>query len=130
MKPLLFVLAWISFILGVIGAFLPILPTTPFLILSAYLFSKSSPKFHAWILTLPMAGEAIREWRDERVIRPRAKILCSVMLLISLFMIWQVAKVHLIIRLIASLIMISVGIFVVTRASAPKLPLEKPVNSI
>jgi len=129
-KPLLFVLAWISFILGVIGAFLPILPTTPFLILSAYLFSKSSPKFHAWILTLPMAGEAIREWRDERVIRPRAKILCSVMLLISLFMIWQVAKVHLIIRLIASLIMISVGIFVVTRASAPKLPLEKPVNSI
>jgi len=129
-KLLLFTLAWISFGLGVIGAFLPILPTTPFLILSAYLFSKSSPKFHAWILTLPMAGEAIREWRDERVIRPRAKILCSVMLLISLFMIWQVAKVHLVIRLIASLIMISVGIFVVTRASAPQVPLEKPVNSI
>ena len=130
MKPLLFVLAWMSFILGVIGAFLPILPTTPFLILSAYLFSKSSPKFHAWILKLPMAGEAIREWREERVIRPRAKILCSVMLLISLFVIWQVAKVHLIIRLIASLIMVSVGIFVVTRTSAPKSTMENPVNSI
>ena len=130
MKLLLFTLAWISFGLGVIGAFLPILPTTPFLILSAYLFSKSSPKFHAWILTLPMAGEAIREWRDERVIRPRAKILCSVMLLISLFLIWQFAKVHLVIRLIASLIMVSVGIFVVTRTSTPKRHLENPVNSI
>jgi uncharacterized protein len=118
-KILLFTLGWISFVLGVIGAFLPILPTTPFLILSAYLFSKSSPKFHAWILKLPMAGEAIREWREERVIRPRAKVLCSIMLLLSIGIIWKFANVHLSIKVIASLIMVSVGMFVVTRPSAP-----------
>jgi len=64
-KHVLFVLAWVNFGLGIVGAFLPIIPTTPFLILSAYLFSKSSPKFHAWILNLPIAGDGIRDWQKK-----------------------------------------------------------------
>ena len=116
-RPLLFVIAWISFALGIIGAFLPILPTTPFLILSAYLFSKTSPKFHAWILTLPVAGDAIRDWRENRVIKSKAKILAISMMILSLIIIWNSVKIPFVIKVLVSLIISSVGTFVGTRKS-------------
>jgi uncharacterized protein len=116
-KIILFIIAWISFSLGVVGAFLPILPTTPFLILSAFLFSKSSPRFHQWILNLPIAGPAILDWRENRVIKTKAKILCASMILLSCFLIWSKASIHLAIKISVSLVLVSVGSFVVTRKS-------------
>ncbi len=115
MKWILFIIAWISFALGVVGAFLPVLPTTPFLILSAYLFSKSSPRFHSWLLNLPVAGDAIKDWQKNRVIRKRAKILCVLMISLSLSLIWLKASILLIIKISVSVILISVGIFVVSQ---------------
>lgn len=120
MKPIWFIFAWICFAVGIIGAFLPILPTTPFLILSAFLFSKSSPKFHAWLLNLPVAGEGIRDWQHNRVIRPRAKILCSAMILLSLVIIYLNVKIALIVKIIVTVILVSVWGFVVSRNSAPE----------
>lgn len=122
MKPILFIIGWLSFVLGVIGAFLPILPTTPFLILSAYLFSKSSPRFHAWLLDLPFAGPAIREWGDHRVVRPRAKILCTLMIALSLGIIWTSEKILIEIKAGVTLILCSVLIYVLTRSNDIKLP--------
>jgi uncharacterized membrane protein YbaN (DUF454 family) len=106
-----------SFGLGIIGAFLPIIPTTPFLILSAFLFSKSSPRFHAWLLSLPVAGEGIRDWQKNRVIRPKAKVLCASMILLSLVMIGVNPRIPLIIKVLVSTTLVSVGSFVVTRKS-------------
>lgn len=118
MKPIWFVLAWISFVVGIIGAFLPILPTTPFLILSAFLFSKSSPRFHQWLLNLPVAGDAIKDWNHNRVIRPRAKVLCTLMIIISLVIIIMNEKIMLPVKIIVPVILISVWSFVITRKSA------------
>ncbi len=117
LRPILFIIAWISFVLGIIGAFLPILPTTPFLILSAYLFSKTSPRFHAWILSLPIAGDGIRDWRENRVIKTRAKILALSMMILSLVVIWSSAKIMLAVQVFVTLILVSVGTFVGTRKS-------------
>lgn len=117
MKWLWFILAWLSFVIGFIGAFLPILPTTPFLILAAFLFSKSSPRFHTWIMGLPVAGDAVRDWQRNRVINLRAKFLCGSMILLSLFLIWRSAGIPLVIQILVTVILGSVGTFVLTRKS-------------
>ncbi len=115
MKILWFIIAWISFVLGIIGAFIPILPTTPFLILSAFLFSKSSPRFHKWILSLPIAGDGIRDWQNNRVIRPRAKILCTTMIILSVTVLVLSEKIPLMAKIPVIILLISVWSFVITR---------------
>lgn len=117
MKHFYFALAWVSFVLGLIGAFLPVLPTTPFLILSAFLFSKSSPRFHVWLLSLPVAGDGIRDWNENKIIRPRAKVLCAVMMAMSLGAMWTFAHVHIMLKITITLLLSSVGLFVFTRKS-------------
>jgi uncharacterized membrane protein YbaN (DUF454 family) len=73
-------LGWVSFALGVIGAILPIMPTTPFLLLSSYFFSKGSPRFHAWLLNLKYVGPKIRSWEEHRVIDVKSKVLSTITL--------------------------------------------------
>lgn len=118
MKVIWFIIAWISFVIGIIGAFVPVLPTTPFLILSAFLFSKSSPRFHEWILSLPVAGEGIRDWQNNRAIRPRAKVLCSLMIALSLFFIIKSVKIVLAVKVLVATILVPVWIFVVSRKNS------------
>lgn len=59
--------------LGLVGLVLPLLPTTPFMILAAAAFAKSSPRLHDWLTGHPVFGPAITNWRDHRAISPRAK---------------------------------------------------------
>jgi hypothetical protein len=64
---------WISLALGVIGIFLPLLPTTPFLLLSAWCFSQSSPRFHDWLLNHPKLGVFITAWTNKEGIDSSVK---------------------------------------------------------
>lgn len=116
LKPFLFVFGWIFTALGVIGAFLPILPTTPFFLLAAYCFSKSSPRFHQWLLSLPVMGAGLRDWEKNRVIRPKAKALCIIMILIGLVIIWRSSRIPQLAQWSATAIMVSVSGFVLTRS--------------
>jgi len=68
----------ISLLLGIVGVFLPLLPTTPFLLLASYGYSRGSPRFEAWLLGHPRLGPPIRDWRSHGVIRRRAKIVATV----------------------------------------------------
>ena len=70
---LLLSLGWLFVGLGVVGIFLPLLPTTPFLLLAALCFSRSSERWHAWLLSRPHLGPMIRDWDEKGAIRPRAK---------------------------------------------------------
>ncbi len=117
MKLVLFVFGWVAFALGIIGAFLPVIPTTPFLILSAFLFSKSSPRFHQWLLDLPLAGEGLKDWNDNKVIRPRAKILCALMILGSMIFIALNPIIPVYVKVPVVIILTSVLVFVTTRNS-------------
>jgi len=60
--------------LGVVGAFLPILPTTPFIILAAACFARSSPRLEAWLLSHRVFGPLLRDWRERGAIPRHAKL--------------------------------------------------------
>lgn len=61
--------------LGVIGAFLPVMPTTVFLLIAAFFFARSSPKFYNWLLNNRAFGPLIRDWRAGLGLPLRAKVL-------------------------------------------------------
>jgi uncharacterized membrane protein YbaN (DUF454 family) len=65
---------WICIALGIVGAVLPVLPTTPFLLLAVWAFARSSPFFHQWLLHHRLFGPLLSQWERHRVIPIRAKI--------------------------------------------------------
>ena len=66
-------LGWTAVALGVIGILLPVLPTTPFLILAAFLFGKGSPRARAWLIDHAHLGPPIRDWEERGAISRSAK---------------------------------------------------------
>lgn len=71
----------VSLVLGIAGIFLPLLPTTPFLLLAAWLFMRSSPRLYGWLTDHPRLGPYIRNFRENRAIPLRVKI-------VSVSMVW------------------------------------------
>lgn len=81
-KPLYLSCGIICVLLGAIGVVLPLLPTTPFIILAAYCFSKSSDKLHQMLLNHRLFGQMIRDWETYGVIPLKVKILSTSMMLL------------------------------------------------
>ena len=82
-KVLLLSLGWLFVLLGVIGVFLPILPTTPFLILALVLFSKSSPRFHQMLLNNRWFGPTLRQWEKTKTLARKTKYKASLLIIIT-----------------------------------------------
>ena len=104
--------------LGGIGAVLPLVPTTPFLLLAAWAASRSSPELHEWLYRHPRYGPLLRDWRDHRALRPRVKCLALLLIAASwLTMMMTVASNP--VRLVASAVMLTVAVFLATRPAHP-----------
>lgn len=76
-------LGWIFTGLGFVGAFLPLLPTTPFLLIAVWAFGKSSPKLRRWLFSHPKFGYHLRQWFNHGAIDQRAKILAVTLMAVS-----------------------------------------------
>ncbi|MFH7564375.1 YbaN family protein [Oceanimonas smirnovii] len=99
MRFLFALLGTIALGLGILGAFLPVLPTTPFILLSACCFGKSSARMHAWLVNHPWFGSLIHDWQTHRGLRPqvkrRALLLMAISFAFSVYMVplWWVRGV-------------------------------------
>ena len=80
-RTFLIILGGLSLLLGLLGIFVPLLPTTPFLLLAAALWVRSSPRLYAWLLSHRRLGPYIRNFRENRAIPLRAKV-------VSLTLLW------------------------------------------
>lgn len=82
------ILGFTSLALGFAGAFLPVLPTTPFILLSAWCFAKSSPKWNAYLHNHREFGPLIGNWQRDRSVAMKHKMTATVMIAISVTGIW------------------------------------------
>lgn len=80
----LWTLAGLGFVaIGTVGAFLPLLPTVPFLLLALFCFARGNPAWEQRLLDHPKWGPPLRQWRERRAIPRRAKIAALVTMAIS-----------------------------------------------
>ena len=85
LSPLLWRIAGaLSLALGAIGIVVPVLPTTPFVLLAAFCFARGSPALHRWLLANRAFGPLLRDWEEHRSIERRTKIVAIAMMSISL----------------------------------------------
>ncbi|MDQ0322529.1 uncharacterized membrane protein YbaN (DUF454 family) [Pararhizobium capsulatum DSM 1112] len=111
------VLGWVLVAIGVVGAFLPLLPTTPFLLLAIWLFARSSPKMESWLFNHPRFGPGLRTWRDERAIPTRAKALAVIMIAGSYALMWFTSHPSPMVAIVTAAILCCSALFILTRNS-------------
>jgi uncharacterized protein len=110
-------LGWFCVGLGLLGIIMPILPTTPFLLLAVWAFSRSSPELAEKLRNHPKAGPYIRAWQDYGVIPPVAKIMAVLMMSAMGAYLSFYSPVPQWAAAVACVVMLVVSIYIVTRPS-------------
>ena len=80
MRVFWLLLGVVALVAAVAGVVLPLVPTTPFLLVAVFAFSRSSPRLEAWLLDHPRLGPPIRAWRQKGAIARRAKVVAVAMM--------------------------------------------------
>ena len=103
---------------GIAGAVLPLVPTTPFMLLAAYAFAKSSPRFHGWLVNHPQFGPLIQNWQRHGSIDPRSKRMAMAMMAAALIASWLMGVAPLFLA-IQALVLAGSATFILTRPNGP-----------
>ncbi len=128
-KVLYLIAGIICLLLGLIGVVLPLLPTTPFVLLAAFCFSRSSEKLHRKLLDNKLFGPLIRDWEDNGVIPLKAKCIGSSMmiLMVSYPLIFRDFAIEL--KLLVVLTIIAVLCYIWSRPSVATAPVSVEANT-
>lgn len=118
-------LGWLCFALGFIGIFLPILPTTPFMIVALWAFSKGSKKMHSWLLNHHRFGNSLRNWEEHRVIPIKAKITAFTFIMASATYILFFSNVPAYAAIMSVSTMACAITYVLTRPSKPATAIDE-----
>ncbi len=106
--------------LGVLGAFLPVLPTTSFLLVALWAFSRSSRRFHDWLYTHPRFGPRLQEWKTHGTIPVKVKVTALSTMLASLAFMVFIAHTKAWVVALAGALMLVGAVFILTRPSRPR----------
>lgn len=120
MRYFLIFIGWSAIVLGVLGAVLPVLPTTPFILLAGACFAKSSPRFYQWLLNQAYFAEMITNYQKYKGINRKIKIRAILLMWLSMsFSAYLVSKLWLTLTLL--LIAVSVSCYLWRLPEPPRL---------
>jgi len=119
MRPLLFILGWLLFALGFVGVFLPVLPTTPLMLLALWCFARSSRRFHDWLYTHARFGPPLQQYRQHGVIPVAAKSTALIFMSASLIYLFVFLQVAVWIKLLIAGSMALGAWFILSKPSLP-----------
>jgi uncharacterized membrane protein YbaN (DUF454 family) len=108
-------LGWLMLVLGLIGAFVPLMPTTIFLILASWFFARSSPPLEAWLLGHPRFGATLRAWNETGAVPRVAKAMACIGMTAGFAMFWIAAHPRPWLALAVAGVLLASALYVVTR---------------
>lgn len=108
--------------LGIVGAFLPLLPTTPFLLVAVWCFSRSSPRLEHWLLNHRTLGPPLSNWRREGAISGRTKVVAICLIIASYGFFLYRTQPSPLLAVIIGLVLSGSALFILTR------PLPKGID--
>lgn len=119
MRILWICLGLVCVALGAVGVFVPLLPTTPFMLLAAFAFARSSPRLHKWLIEHKVFGPLILNWQAHGAISARAKVLSvvSIVAIATLSLVMGVPRWALLTQWI---VLACVTLFILTRPLPPE----------
>lgn len=117
MRILYLGLGWLFVALGVIGLIMPLMPGAVFLIIAAWCFARSSPRFEAWLLNHPKLGKPLRDWRASGAISRPAKMMACGGMAFGFVSFCYFARPSLLFALIVAAGFLACAVYVVTRPS-------------
>ncbi len=114
-----FLLGWLFFALGIVGVALPVMPTTPFMLLALWAFSKSSPRFHQWLYTHALFGPSLQQWQHHRVVPPGIKLMAISFMLMSMVYLLVYSPLPDWVTIVTGIVMSATAIFLLSKPSYP-----------
>ncbi|ACG71796.1 protein of unknown function DUF454 [Anaeromyxobacter sp. K] len=125
-RLLLLALGWTAFALGAIGLLLPIVPTTPFMLVALWAFSASSERFHRWLYTHRLFGPPLQKWQRDRAIPAWVKALALGSMTLSLAWLAFAVRPPRYVLLAAAALVAGGAAFVLRIPSRPRQPVREP----
>lgn len=122
MRWLWFALGWLMVALGAIGALLPVMPTTIFLILAVACFARSSPAFERRLLEHPRYGPALRLWREQGAISRKGKLFAGAGMALGFVVFWWGAHPSWTLAAAVGLGVLASAAYVLSRPSPRRVP--------
>ncbi|MDT8453075.1 MAG: YbaN family protein [Gammaproteobacteria bacterium] len=114
-----FLLGWLFFALGIVGVALPAIPTTPFMLLALWAFSRSSQRFHDWLYNHTFFGPPLQQWQQYRVVPFGIKLVAISFMLMSMVFLLVLSPLPDWVTIVTGMVMSATAIFLLSKPSYP-----------